>query len=66
MAEPAERLTYSISEAAVILGIGKGLCYELARRGELPGLVKLGRKRYVVSRTALTRLLSGDSDGRDG
>jgi excisionase family DNA binding protein len=37
-----------VEEAAALLGIGRGLAYELARRGELPGVIRLGR-RYVVS-----------------
>ena len=51
------RLTYSVSEAAAILGISKNLAYELAKRGELPGAIKLGQKRIVVSRVQLERLL---------
>jgi len=31
-----------VEEAAAYLGIGRGLAYELARRGELPS-VRLGR-----------------------
>ena len=54
-----ERLTLSVKEAAVMLGISKNLAYELARRGELPGCIKLGEKRIVVSRIQLERLLQG-------
>ena len=55
-----ERLTYSVAEAAAMLGISKNLAYDLARRGELPGSIKLGQKRLVVSRAVTSRLLQGD------
>jgi len=55
-----KRLTYSVAEAAAMLGISRNLAYELARRGELPGTIKLGQKRIVVSRIAIERLLQGD------
>ena len=62
-----ERLTYSISEACALLGISRNLGYELARRGELPGTIKLGQKRLVVSRIAVEKLLQGeDTRQRDG
>jgi len=56
------RLTYSVAEAAAMLGISRNLAYELARRGELPGTIKLGQKRLVVSRLAIERLLQGDAN----
>lgn len=60
-----ERLTLSVGEAAAMLGISRNLAYDLARRGELPGLIKLGQKRLVVSRLAIERLLEGEgSDAR--
>jgi excisionase family DNA binding protein len=48
--------TFTVEEAAKILGISRGLGYELVRNGELPSL-KLGR-RVVVPRRALDRLLA--------
>lgn len=54
-----ERLTLTIAEAAAMLGISRNLAYELARRGELPGIIKLGQKRLVVSRLAIEKLLEG-------
>ena len=46
-----ERMTLSIEEAAMRLGISRALAYELVRRGELPRL-RLGR-RIVIPRKAL-------------
>jgi excisionase family DNA binding protein len=56
-----EKLTYSVPEAAKILGISRNLGYELARRGELPGVIHLGEKRMVVSRTAIQKLISAEN-----
>ena len=53
--EPA---TMSVRSAAKMLGIGKGLAYDLARRGELPGALRLGG-RIIVSRRILVAYLEG-------
>ena len=60
MVSKAERLTLSVAEAGAMLGISRNLAYELARRGELPGTIKLGQKRLVVSRIIIVRLLQGE------
>ena len=52
-----ETQTMSLQEAAAHLGIGKSLAYELARRGEFPGLLRLGKRRYRVSWPALEQYL---------
>jgi excisionase family DNA binding protein len=59
-AQPAERQTLTVEEAARVLGISRSSAYEAVRRGELP-TVRIGR-RYVVPRVALERLL--DQAGR--
>lgn len=56
----SERLTYSVAQAAAILGISKDLAYSLAKRGELAGAIRLGKKRIVVSRVQLERFLEGN------
>lgn len=55
------KLTWTIREAADQLGISRNLAYELARRGELPGAIRLGQKRIVVSRVQLENLLQGET-----
>jgi len=45
------RAVLTVGEAAAVLGISRGLAYELARSGELP-VIRLGR-RLVVPRAAL-------------
>jgi predicted DNA-binding transcriptional regulator AlpA len=52
----------SVPEAAKELVISKDLAYSLARRGELPGAIQLGR-RWVVSRIKLRRAIHGPEDG---
>ena len=51
-----ERLTLSVVEAARVLGIGRNLCYDRIRTGEIPSL-RIGR-RLVVPRAALEKLLA--------
>ena len=55
--------TISVVEASRILGIGRTLAYDLARRGELPGVLRLGSKRLRVSRSALESYLAAAQGG---
>jgi excisionase family DNA binding protein len=61
-----ERLTVSVEEAGAMLGISRGSAYEAAKRGDLPGVLKIGR-RLVVSRARLLAALeaSGEEGRRD-
>ena len=52
-----DRLTWTVPEAARLLGISKDTAYEAAHRGELP--VKVIGRRMLVPRAALLRLLDG-------
>lgn len=53
------RLTWTITEAAQLLGISRATAYEAAHRGELP--VRLIGRRMLVPRVALLRMLGQDS-----
>jgi excisionase family DNA binding protein len=53
------RLTWTVTEAAVLLGISRASAYEAAHRGELP--VRVIGRRMLVPRVALLRLLSEQS-----
>lgn len=57
-----ERQTYSVDEAAKLLGLGRNQAYEGVHRGEIPS-VRVG-KRILVPRVALDRLLekAGERD----
>lgn len=54
--QPDDRLTVSVEEAGKLLGISRGLAYELVARGELPAL-RLGRRR-VIPRAAIDVLIA--------
>jgi len=49
------KLTLSVEEAAKLLGIGRNLCYERVKTGEIP-VIRIGR-RLLVPRKALDKLL---------
>ena len=53
--ESQERLTFSMEEAAKLLGIGLGTAYKAAKRGEIP-IIRFGR-RVRVPRKALYQKL---------
>jgi hypothetical protein len=57
VSEPVERLTYTIDEAAKILGICRALAY---RKGVLPTVQIAGRR--LVPRKALDRMLAETSE----
>jgi len=50
-----KRLTVTVEEAARLLGISRGLAYEMVRVGRLPA-IRFG-KRLVVPRHAIEKLL---------
>ena len=52
---PQARATVTVEEAAEVLGISRGLAYELVRRGELPSL-RLGH-RVVIPLRVVDELL---------
>lgn len=51
-----QRLTLTVNEAAKMLGISRGLAYEMVKMGEIPS-VHFG-KRVLVPRSALEKLLA--------
>jgi len=59
----AGRLTYTIDEAAALLGVGRNLAYEeAAKTGRIANVavIKVG-KRLLISRAALDRILDGSA-----
>jgi excisionase family DNA binding protein len=54
--EQPERLTYSVEEAAAVLGISRAFAYEAVQRGDIPHL-RIGR-RILIPRSALQRLVN--------
>jgi len=63
VSELRDRLTVTVEEAAVMLGISRSLAYELVRRGAVPHL-RLSR-RIVISRRAVERLVDGTDRPQD-
>lgn len=57
-----QKMTLSIPEVAEMLGISRNLAYQLAAKGELPGLIRLGEKRVICSKLAIDKLLQGESN----
>lgn len=53
-----ERLTVTVAQAAVMLGISRTSAYQRVRRGEIP-TVRLGR-RLVVPKARLLAMLEGE------
>lgn len=51
--------TVKVSEAARVLGISRATAYNLAHKGELPGVRRLG-SRWVVSKRLLEEFLEGN------
>jgi len=53
----AEQLpkTYTVEEAARLLGIGRNNAYEAAKRGDIPAIT-IGKRR-LIPKAALDRLL---------
>jgi len=59
----SQRLTFTVKETARLLGISRGLAYELARTGQIP-VIRFGH-RLLVSRVALERMLSQPGNTSD-
>lgn len=59
--EASDSLTYSIPEAAALLGVSRNLLYRLAAQGVIR-TIALGRRR-LIPRSFVDRLLSEGNDG---
>ena len=59
-----ERVTYKITEAAQLLGVGRNQAYEAAARGEIP-TIKIG-KRLLVPKAAFDRMVGCAAAPRAG
>jgi excisionase family DNA binding protein len=58
-----DRLTMTVGEAAVLLGISRALAYELVARGEIPA-IRLGHRIVVPTKRLQDLLLGGDDASR--
>jgi excisionase family DNA binding protein len=55
-----DRLTVTVEEAGVMLGVSRSHAYELVRQGELPS-VRLGRRIVVPVHRLWTKLNGGEA-----
>lgn len=53
--------TYSVDEAAVVMGVGRTAMFDAVRRGEVPGVVRIG-KRIVISKARLHAWIDGTDE----
>lgn len=53
-----------LPDAAKMIGVGRSTAFELARRGEFPGALRLGH-RWLVSRRQLEIWLAGQANGQE-
>jgi len=65
MENSEKRLTYTVEEAADVLGISRNLAYELIRQGRLPA-IRISQKRLVVPKAALAKLLLPENQAPAG
>ena len=59
-----EKHTFTINEAAEMLGVAKNTVYRAVRRGEIP-IIRVGG-RLLVARTLMSRLLEGNKASGSG
>ena len=57
-----ERLVYTVEEASKLLHVSRGLLYGMAREGRLPGMIRLGSRRILISRKVLDEFLNGSGN----
>lgn len=55
------KLTLTVEETAAVLGISRGLAYEMVKTGRIPS-IRFGR-RVLVPRQALERLVNSRCNG---
>jgi len=62
MSEVLDRATYTVPEAATLIGIDKLTLYGAIRKGQSPVAVIVVGRRYLIPKAALNRLLSGEAE----
>jgi excisionase family DNA binding protein len=60
---PAQRLTMTVEEAAIALGISRATAYEAVGRGEIP-CIRIGR-RILIPKVALEKMLEAPNSAPD-
>jgi len=52
-----DRLVYTVEEVAIRLGIARTKAYDHARLGDIPGVIRLGR-RILISKPVFDRWIA--------
>jgi excisionase family DNA binding protein len=62
MSAVLDRATYTVPEAALLIGVDKLTLYAAIRNGQSPVPVIVVGRRYVIPKAALDRLLAGEQE----
>jgi predicted DNA-binding transcriptional regulator AlpA len=57
--------TYSVRLGARKAGISTGLMYRLAKANRIPGVIRIGEKRIVLSKVIFDKWLQGEGIAMD-
>jgi excisionase family DNA binding protein len=60
--EVLDRATYTVPEAALLIGVDKLTLYAAIRHGQSPVPVITVGRRYLIPKVALDRLLAGEGE----
>ena len=55
----------TVNQASKRLKISRALAYQLAREGKLPGAIRLGSKRIIVSVARFEAWLNGNGEPKE-
>jgi len=58
-----DKATMTVLEVSKKLSISRALAYQLCREGKLPGAIRLGSKRIIVSVARFEAWLNGNGKG---
>jgi excisionase family DNA binding protein len=59
-------LTLTVTVAAKKIGISTSSAYQLCRAGKFPGALRIGEKRWCISRYQFERWLQGTGEASKG
>lgn len=60
----AEKRVLTVEEAGALYGLGKSASYQAVARGDIPGVIRIGR-RILLSAAAIERHLEHGGNGNE-
>lgn len=63
--ENSEKLVYTLTEWASLFGVSPASAYNWARQNKIAGLIKLGERRYCVSKAIVQEELQNGNIGHN-